>query len=176
MQTLRDLIFAEHSKAQANFIVDIICQKPILLDDLIEFVLADEELLSRRASWPLRLLHKLAPELFSNHITILIEQLENIKSKSIIRNVLAILKDADLPEDKKAYLLNYCSRSILDPNSPIALIAQASDLFAKIADNEYFLMEELLLMLKQVDCNNRGAIISKIRQVKVIIRKQKKLT
>ena len=172
METVRDLILAEHSKAQALLIADIVRQKPELLPDLVNHTLSNEEPLSRRAAWPLRILHEKNPELFSDWIPLLIDQLESVHSKAVLRNVLALLSKSTLPENKKAFLLNYSSKIILDPSSPIAVIAFAADLFAKIANQEVVLMEELLLMLKQIEPNTRGGIQSKTRS---IIEKTRKL-
>lgn len=56
--SLSDIIMAEHSRAQAEMIADIIVQKPILLDELLKIIFADKEPVSRRAAWPLRFIHK----------------------------------------------------------------------------------------------------------------------
>ena len=168
MTTLKDLILAEHSKAQAILIADIVRQKPELLDELIAYTFANKEPLSRRAGWPLRILHEQNPELFTIHIDQIIASLKIIENQSVLRNILALLAKAKIPEKDKSFLLDFTSLTLLDPKSSIAVIAHAADLFVNIADNEHFFIQELLLMLKQLEISNSGGIIAKIHQVQLI--------
>lgn len=174
METLKNLILAEHSKAQALVIADIVYQKPELLDKLIDFTFANEEPLSRRAAWPLRILSDQKPELLKDRIEEIINHLENIQSSAVLRNILALLIRAEIPENKKMDLLNFSSRAILNPESPIAVIAHSSDIFIKIAADEVILIKELLLMLEQIDPNSSAGIKSKTRQVKTTLLKLEK--
>ncbi len=176
METLKDLILAEHSKAHAFVIADIVRQKPELLNNLIAYTFANQEPLSRMASWPLRILHLQNPELFQNRIEELINQLENIQSSAVLRNILALLVTAEIPENKKSYLLDFSSQAILNSESTVAVIAHSADLFTKIADGEIILIEELMLMLELVEPRSSGGIIAKMSQVKTILRKLKKTT
>lgn len=169
MKTLKDLILDEHSKAQAFMIADIVAQKPELLHELLEYSLANKEPLSRRASWPLRILHAQHPELFAKHFDGLINQLDFISSTPVLRNILSLLVHAELPENKKSYLLSFATKTILNPKSPIAVIAHASDLFIRIADGEQALLKELVLMLDQIGMKESGGIRAKIRQVNILI-------
>lgn len=176
MKTLKDLILAEHSKTQAIVIADIVRQKPELIDDLIAYALANKEPLSRRAAWPLRVLNDQNPELLKNRIENIINHLKNIQSSAVLRNILALLVNAKIPENKKTYLLNFSTQAILNPESPIAVVAHASDLFAKIAVGEIILIKELLLMLEQIEPSSSGGIKSKTRQIKTLLKKLEKAT
>jgi len=174
MQTLKDLILAEHSKAQANVIANIVGQKPELLNDLLIYVLANEEPLSRRAAWPLRILHQQNPELLKSRIEELINQLENIKSSAVLRNLLALLLQAEIPENKKTYLLDFSAQAILNPESPVAVICHATDLFMHVSNKELVLLQELMLMLMTIEPSQRGGVRAKIKHVKARIRNQEK--
>lgn len=162
MENLRQLVLKEHSKAHALVIADIVRQKPELLDELLDLTFANEEPISRRASWPLRLLYEQWPLLLSNKIVFIINQLETIKSTAVLRNMLALLIKVPIPEDKKTYLLDFCALTILNPQSAIAVVAHASDLFIKIAGNEIELLYELQLMLEQNSVRQSGGIQAKI--------------
>lgn len=175
MEALKNLILNEHSKAQALMIANIIQQKPELLDDLINYTFANEEPLSRRAAWPLRLLSDQNPNLLKNRINEFIDGLENIKNPAILRNILALIVRTEIPENKKTFLLNYTTETILNPESSTAVIAHSVDLFIKIAANEILLIQELLLMLEQLEPNGSGGIKAKIRQVKTFLFKMKKV-
>ena len=87
MEELKNLILNEHSKAQALVIADIIQQKPELLKELISYTFANEEPLSRRAAWPLRILNDQNPELLKNRIEEIINHLESIKNSAVLRNI-----------------------------------------------------------------------------------------
>lgn len=176
METLKDFILAEHSKAQAIVIADIVLQKPELIEDLMTYSFANEEPLSRRASWPLRLLLEQNPNHLKNKIDTLIANLEKIECDAVLRNILAILANAEIPENKKSYLLNFTIQKILNPKSTIAVIAFASDVFAKIAGNEISLMKELLLVLEQIEPKNNGGIKVKIKQIRIKIKRLENAT
>jgi hypothetical protein len=175
MKTLKNLILNEHSKAQALVIADIVRQKPELLEELISYTFANEEPLSRRAAWPLRILGDQNPELLQDRIDEIIDRLESIKSSAVLRNILALLVRTEIPENRKTYLLNFSSQAILNPESPSAVIAHAADIFTKIAGNEIILIQELLLMLKQIEPNSSGGIKSKIKHVNMVLRKLEKV-
>lgn len=169
MITLKQLILSEHSKAQAMLIADIVRQKPELLQELISYTFANEEPLSRRAAWPLRILHEQYPELFEFQIDYFIESLKKNKAdQAVLRNILAILSKADIAEDNKSFLLDFVISTLLDPSSSTAVIAYATDLFVNIAKNELILLQELLLILSQLENKNSNGIFAKIRQVKRI--------
>jgi len=174
MEELKNLILNEHSKAQALVIADIVRQKPELITDLFSYTFANEEPLSRRAAWPLRILSDQSPELLKDRIDEIIDHLDDIKSNAVLRNILALLVNAKIPEKKKPFLLNFSTQAILNPESPIAVIAHSADLFIQIAADEIILIKELLLMLEQIDPDGRGGIKSKTRQVKTILHKLEK--
>lgn len=166
MQSLKDLILAEHSKAQANLIVQIIEQKPALISELIDCVFANKEPLSRRAAWPLRLLNDKNHQLLEDKIDEIIKQIPNVKSFAVLRNLIAVLTNSEIPENRKTYLLDYSTAIILNPKSPIALVAHASDLFMNLASSEVILINELVLMLETISINSSAGIKAKLRQVK----------
>jgi len=174
MEILKDLILAEHSKAQALLIADLVAQKPELISDLIAYTFANEEPLSRRASWPLRLLFDHNPAILKEYLHLLINQLDKIQSKAVLRNIFALLANAEIPEYKKSFLLDFSANAILNPESPVAVIAHASSLFAKIAGNELILINELILMLEQVASQKSGGIQAKMCQIKRIGNKLEK--
>ncbi len=174
MNTLKSLILKEHSKAQALVIADIVRQKPELISVLFSYTFANKEPLSRRAAWPLRILGDQNPELLKNRIDEIIDRLGSIESKAVLRNILALLVHAEIPKKKKTYLLDFSTEAILNPESPIAVIAHASDIFIKIAAGEIILIKELLLMLEQIGTNGGGGIKSKIKQVKIALQKLEK--
>ncbi|MBN1651786.1 MAG: hypothetical protein JW857_10685 [Bacteroidales bacterium] len=165
METLKALILKEHSKAQALFIADIIHQKPELIDDLIAFTFAQSEPLSRRAAWPLRIIQDQYPELLINKIDSLISMLQKKHDFAVQRNVLALLISAKIPIKQQGFLLDYTTNLLLDLNSPIAVIAHASDLYLKLADNEIILINELILMLEELRPIKSGGIKAKLAHI-----------
>lgn len=175
MQTLKDLILAEHSKAQALVIVDIIRQKPELIDDLLAYTFANEEPLSRRAAWPLRIIQDKNPKLLEGKIDLIINQLETIKSIPVLRNIISLLANAKIPENKASFLLDYSAKTILNPNSSIAVIAHSTDLFINMAKGEIILIKELQLMLSQIAQNSRGGIIAKLHHVNKYLKMLQKI-
>lgn len=165
METLKALILKEHSKAQALFIADIIYQKPELIDELIAFTFAQSEPLSRRAAWPLRIIQDQYPELLKDKIDQLIFHLKEKHDFAVQRNVLALLISAKIPIKQQGFLLDYTTKLLLDPNSPVAIIAHASDLYLKLADREIILINELILMLEELRPIKSGGIKAKLSHI-----------
>ncbi len=74
MNNLSDLIMAEHSRQQADFIADIVLSKPSYLDELLNIVFRNQEPISRRASWPLRIISERDKNILEPYISTIIKR------------------------------------------------------------------------------------------------------
>lgn len=108
------------------------------------------------------------PAFLKGYVHLLINQLDKIQNKAVLRNVLALLVHATIPENKKSFLLDFSANAILNPESPVAVIAHTSSLFAKIAGDELILIKELILMLELAGSQKSGGIQAKINLIKGI--------
>ncbi len=51
MTTLNDLLLLEMSRRNTDMVADMVLQRPVLFDELIEIFLSDKEPDNRRAGW-----------------------------------------------------------------------------------------------------------------------------
>ncbi len=56
MLELRSLILKEYSKSHSVFVADVLKQKPYLIPELLNIIYLEEEPISRRSAWSLRIL------------------------------------------------------------------------------------------------------------------------
>jgi len=158
---LHQIIMAEHSRAQAVMIADLVIQKPALFDELLEIIFAEEEPVSRRAAWPLRFIHERNERLLDKYIPIIIIKLPDIKSVAIQRNLLYILAYSSIPEFYYGRLLDFTSRVLLDTNSSVASLIYSVDIFFNISKSEPDLLTELRLIIDFLIPNATAGVRSK---------------
>lgn len=172
--SLSDIIMAEHSRAQAEMIADIIVQKPELLDELLEIIFADEEPVSRRAAWPLRFIHEKDEQLLISNLPIIVKQLPKVKSIAVQRNLLYILAYSDIPESCQGELLQYSSEVLLNTDSSVASLIYSLDIFYNIAITEPDLLNELKLIIDLLLPNATAGVRSKSMKILRKIEKSKR--
>lgn len=165
MNGLSEIIMAEHSRAQADFIADIIIKQPSLIDELVDIVFQNIEPVSRRAAWPLRIISDRKIEMVNPFIPSIIQKLTEIDNISIHRSFLAILVNADIPENLHGELLQITSEILLDRGSPVASLIYSADIFYKLTVNEPDLLNELKLMLEEIEPYGTAGVKSKSRHI-----------
>ncbi len=165
---------AEHSRAQAEMIADIIVQKPVLLDELLKIVFADNEPISRRAAWPLRFIHEKEKRLLDNYFPIIVIKLPEIKCVATQRNLLYILAYSHIPEFYYGRLLEFTSKVLLNTSSSVASIIYSIDIFFNLSKNEPDLLNELKLMLELLLPNATAGVKSKSMKILKKIEKSRR--
>ena len=164
MNSLSDLIMAEHSRHQADFIVDIVLSQPSYLDELLHIVFQNREPISRRASWPLRIISERDINILESHVPVIIKRLPEIDNVAIQRAFLAILVNVKIPKENYGELLQFTCEILLNPGSPVASLIYSTDIFYKISINEPELLNELKLMLEQLLPYGSAGVKSKCRK------------
>ncbi|NOR86854.1 MAG: hypothetical protein GQ527_04535 [Bacteroidales bacterium] len=162
---LEQLLFEEHSRRQADFIVEIIKQQPLLLISLLEIIKLEEEPISRRAAWPLKILFENAPEIVNPYLDQITSDLKIIKTPAILRSFLSIIAHSEIKDSWYGFLLQYSSETILDINSEIAVKANCLDIFFQIAQTEVELFHELEQMIEHIYPESSRGIQNKCRNI-----------
>ena len=164
MNNLSDLIMAEHSRQQADFIADIVLSKPSYLDELLNIVFRNQEPISRRASWPLRIISERDKNILEPYISTIIKRLPEIDNVAIQRAFLAILVNVNIPEENYVELLQFTFDILINPGSQVASLIYSTDIFYKISLNEPDLLNELKLILEQLLPFGSAGVKSKCRK------------
>lgn len=164
MESLSELIMAEYSRTQADFIADIIIKKPSLLGELIDIVFQNSEPLSRRASWPLRIISDRDIDIVAPFVPKIIQKLPKIDNVAIQRSLLALLVNTPIPEEQHGELLQFTFEILIDKGSPVASLIYSTDIFYKLSVNEPDLLGELKLMLEVLMPYGSAGVKSKCRK------------
>ncbi len=78
--------------------------------------------------------------------------------------MLAVLVEADIPEDRQGELLQYTSEVLTCSDSSVACLIYSMDIFFKLSVNEPDLLYELRLMLEQIIPNGSPGVKNKSRR------------
>lgn len=163
---------SEHSRVHADLISDIVIRDKSLLPELLELVYLNEEPVSRRASWPVRIISEQKPEFFHPYIDSVINNLLKIKSVPIQRAFLGLLINVEIPENHHGDLLQYTSEILINRGSPVAHLIYSADIFYKLSVNEPDLLKELLIMLMELMPYGTPGVKSKCRRISNLIHKK----
>lgn len=162
---LENLILREFSRSHADFIADIIIQKPELAEILVEIVFENKNPLAKRAVWSLQIAQKKNKHLLKNHIKKIISKLSEVRSHSVQRCLLSVLTTATIPEEKKGFLLDYTTEILTNKNSTVAALIYSIDIYYNIAKKEPELLNELAIMLEFLQPDATPGIASKSRRI-----------
>lgn len=164
MESLSELIMAEYSRTHADFIADIVIKKPLLLGELIDIVFQNSEPLSRRASWPLRIISDRDTHILEPFVPKIIQKLPEVTCVSITRSLLALLVNTSIPEEQHGELLQFTFEILIDKGSPVASLIYSTDIFYKLSVKEPDLLNELKLMLEDLIPYGSAGVKSKCRK------------
>jgi len=173
MQDIVEFIQNNYSKTDAIRLADYLDEHPERIGEVIAFIKVQQEPESRRLAWYFSTFFDQSPQKVEPYIDELISFLDQIKMPAIQRCFLRTISRLPLPEPYHAYLLQYSSEVILNPNSEIAVKAMAMDIFFQIAKLQPELFYELEQMIEflypeasrgiQNKCRNMTLAIEKIR-------------
>jgi len=139
---LKSLFADETSRANTDFVLNIILQKPELLNELTDLVFLKEEPFSRRAIWVLDICDEGHPELIDPFIGVIIENLTLEGHNAYKRHSLRILSRHKIPEVYKVKVFDFCLK-IVTGNEATAPKLHAINILYQFADNEPGLKHEL---------------------------------
>jgi len=171
MLELRDLILKEYSKTHSVFVAEVLEQNPSLIPEFLDIIYLEEEPISRRAAWSLRILFDASPNSLSSFIDDLISHLESIQSSPILRSFIAIISKTTIHEKWYGFLIQYTSEMILDRKTEIAVKAFSMDIFYQIAKTEPDLFYELEQMIDHIYPESSRGIQNKCRNMVKCIEK-----
>lgn len=144
---LRDLFEAENSRANTDFVLGIILQKPELLSELISIVFKKEEPVSRRAIWVLDICDEQHPDLIKPFIEKIIENLSFEGHDAYRRHSLRILSRHEVPDAKEVKVFDFCLKTVTG-NEATAAKFHAINILYRFAQKEPGLKHELIAAIE----------------------------
>jgi hypothetical protein len=140
---LRDLLLAEMSRANTDFIAGIALKKPELVKDLWELFLSNEEPVSRRAAWVLDHLTETRPEWISDYTSRLIDALPGFSHDGLKRHALRMISRNPVPEAGKDLLMNICFEWLISRNEAVSAKVYCMEILYRICLEEPAIRHEL---------------------------------
>lgn len=165
MQDIIEFIENNYSKTDALSLADYLTENPQRIEEVIDFIILEEEPLSRRLAWYFSTFFDKSPQLVQPYIDKLIASLDSIKMPAIQRSFLRTISRLHIPVQYHAYLLQYSSEVILNSNSEIAVKAMAMDIFFYIAKLQPELFYELEQMIDFIYPEGSRGIQNKCRKM-----------
>jgi hypothetical protein len=155
---------AEHSKKNAQLIVDYIGDDPFLFKELIDVFAKGDIRLTQRGSWPLSLIAEAYPALVKKHIGFLIQLLDKPLHVAVKRNVLRLFQTVDIPKKEMGPLADKCFTYLQSRSEPIAVKAFAMTVLYKICLKEPDLKNELIPILEDMLPFSSSGILSRLNK------------
>ncbi|MEQ9286462.1 MAG: hypothetical protein RIG77_06115 [Cyclobacteriaceae bacterium] len=129
---IRDQLFKEHSKENAQYIARYIGNDADKFHQLIELFLGNDHRVTQKASWVLSMVSDTYPDLLSRHLDAIISNLENEVNDAVKRNTLRILQNHTIPEKHEGFIANKCFDYLLSNQEPIAIKAFSMTILANL--------------------------------------------
>ena len=139
---LKNLFADETSRANTDFVLNIILQKPELLNELIDLVFLKEEPYSRRAIWVLDIYDEGHSERIKPFIGLIINNLSFEGHDAYKRHSLRILSRHEIPETDEVKVFNYCLK-IITGNEAVAPKYHAMKMLYRFSEKEPSLRHEV---------------------------------
>ncbi|NVO18090.1 MAG: hypothetical protein HXX13_00225 [Bacteroidetes bacterium] len=117
---LKELLLAETSRANTDFVGNIVKKKPELIHDLWEIYFRKEEPISRRAAWIIDTVSENHPEWVAPYIPALIDLLPTFNHDGLKRHGLRMLERSIIPDDRQGDLMNICFEWLLSKEEAVA--------------------------------------------------------
>ncbi len=123
---LREILLAEHSKAQCLKVVKWIGNDPLRFNELVKLFLSDENRVVQLAAWPLSYAVQAHPALIKPHFGKLIRNLRQPGLPDAVkRNTVRIFQEIDAPARFHGELMHTCFGFIESMNEKPAIKAFA---------------------------------------------------
>lgn len=147
---LRSEILKEHSKAQAQKIIDWVGHSQERFDALVQLFLGDEYRVTQRAAWPLSYIAIEHPALTKKHLPVFVKLLGKAKlHKAVRRNVVRLLQFVEIPEELHGELMNYCFDFIADVNEAAAVKAFSLTILEKLSKQYPDIQSEIKTIVQE---------------------------
>lgn len=150
MSYLENLLLAEHSKAQANLVVQWVGHSPARFKELVTVFLGNDKKLVQRAAWPLSYAAEANPDLLLKYTSRLLKNLSRPGLHDAVkRNTLRCFRDIPVPKRYQGLLMNHCFDFILAPaekpavkSFALAILRQLSQQYPEIKSELKTIIDE----------------------------------
>jgi len=163
----------DSSRALADLTVNMVYDSPELLKYLVELSITGTDPHAQRASRVVSICCEHFPELFKPYNSLIINNLEKIHSRSVLRNFLKIYAEipVGLTKKGKSVLLNQCFDFLASPDYPVAIKAYSMQILynlsleiPEIKPELYYLIDDQLPFSSPGYASRAKKILKKLSQ------------
>lgn len=158
MQSLRDDLLQEHSKAQTMRIVHRIGNDRAAFDELMQCFLNDETRVVQRAAWAVSYCLEVHPDWT---VACLPQLLQNLHSPAlhdaVKRNTVRALQHIEIPEALAGEAVEILFKFTIEPKEPVAVRCFSIAALYNLCKSEPDLLEELRLTIEDILMNDTTA-------------------
>src|SRR5215468_11612735 len=163
---IRQALMAEHSKRQAEAIVEFIGDDPKRFAELMKLFFAGDYRLTQRAAGVMNYCAERRPELIRPYLPKLLDCLKRDDLHDAVkRNVVRLLQYIEIPPRLMGKVYAHCVDLVDDPYEPVAVRAFALTVAARIAKSEPDLMNELRLIVRKHLPHTTAAFQKRAREI-----------
>lgn len=170
---IREALLQEHTRQQADKIIDYIGDNQQRFDELITIFLNDEYRVVQRAAWPLSDIVIQHPKLVKKHLKRLVDNLAQPGIHDAVnRNTLRFLQEIEIPGSLQGRVMNTCFQYVSDPNVPVAIKAFSLTVLYNLSQKYPDIQPELKLLIETQIPHETAAFRSRaVKILKVLERK-----
>lgn len=163
---LKATILAEHSKAQAEKIVQYVSRDRKRFDELTKIFLTGEKLEQQRAGWPWSYCVEKKPEWIIPHLGKILKLLERKDvHNAVTRNIVRALQCVAIPEKYQGEVMNLCFAFLEDPQQLAAIKAFSLTILEHLAVVYPDIVPELKLIIEERWPHETPAFHSRARKI-----------
>lgn len=153
------------SKANTLKIIEYVGNNSIRFKELITLFFGKDTLFIQRSAWPLSYIAIQNPQLIKLYFGKFVKLLNQEGNHSAVnRNLLKIMEEVEIPQKYQSQLFDSCIKIITNPTQPIACIAFAITVAAKICKPYKELSNEFISVLKHLQTYQQApAILVRIK-------------
>lgn len=145
---IKKALLEEHSKAQAQRIMNYIGDSPERFSELMKCFFDDEWRLNQCAAYSMNFVVEKHPHLFKPYLEKAILNLKNPKHVAVKRNTLRILQTYEVPEELQGTLLNLAFDFLASPKEPVAIKVFSMGVIFEMGKKEPDLFYELKILIE----------------------------
>ena len=162
---IQRLLEKGHSSALRDEIVRYVGNSPKRMKALMHFFFHEKLQYCQRSSWPVGHIGLKYPNLVRPYAHQMIEVMDNPQHDAVVRNILRIYEEVEIPEDVEGPLCDKCFEFIENPKNAVAIRAFALTVLQRIARKFPELQQELVAQAKEIMPTGTAALKVRCRRI-----------
>jgi hypothetical protein len=146
--TLADMLMAGNTRFNTELVAAHIGTDEVLFEELITIMVTTKTPLPERAAWVMSTVTDSYPWMIFPHFNRIIDHMFHCSNSSLNRNILRLLTNIEIPEEKTGEIFEFCYKSLNDQKQPPAVRVHAMQILFNISEKEPDLKPELKLLIE----------------------------